>query len=238
FNLMTKKLQKLEKIRKEFIANVSHEFRAPLTSIKGFLEIIKEQNLSHEDIKNSVNIMYKDTKYLEHLLSDLLTLGKLESENISLNKTYIRPKSLISRALNTMKNKINDKNINIKLEIEENLPRIQVDIDRIHQVLINLLDNAVNYSAQDSTITIKAAAAKESDKNVKISVTDQGSGILEEELEKIWQRFYKVDRARKRKQKRGSGLGLAIVKDIIKKHGGQVEVKSTIGKGSTFSFII
>jgi len=235
------KQKKLEKMRKEFVANVSHEFRAPLTSIKGFLEIINDQNLSLDEIKNCIGIMYKDAEYLEHLLSDLLTLGKLESENISLNKEYVSPDSLVSRALKSLKNKLNDKDINIDLLFDENLAQIHVDTNRIHQVLINLLENAINYSPVGGKITINISSissAENSNNKVKFSITDQGPGISEKDMKHIWQRFYKADRSRKREQKRGSGLGLAIVKDIVLKHGGYVEVESALGEGSTFSFTL
>ncbi|MFW5991919.1 MAG: ATP-binding protein [Halanaerobiaceae bacterium] len=237
------KRKKLEKMRKDFVANVSHEFRAPLTSIKGFLEIIKDQKLTPSELKESINIMYKDTEYLEHLLSDLLTLGQLETDTISLNKENTPPWSLIQRATKAMKKKFENKQIKSSVEIEEDLPDIYVDPDRIHQVLINLLENAVNYSPANGKITIKAekvSSAKDSgDKEeVKFSISDQGPGIPESEKEDIWKRFYKVDRARTREQKKGSGLGLAIVKDIISKHDGRVEVESRPGNGSTFSFII
>ncbi|MFW6287505.1 MAG: sensor histidine kinase, partial [bacterium] len=233
--------KKLEKMRKEFVANVSHEFRAPLTSIKGFLEIINDQDLSQEEIKECINIMYKDAEYLEHLLSDLLTLGKLESENILLNKECVSPESLVYRALKSLKNKINDKNVDIDLLFAENLPKIHVDTNRIHQVIINLLDNAINYSPAGGKITIHINpinSAEKSSNKVKISISDQGPGISEADIRHIWQRFYKADRARKREQKRGSGLGLAIVKDIVLKHGGYVEVESAVGEGSTFAFTI
>jgi len=230
------KKKNLEKMRKEFVVNVSHEFRAPLTSIKGFLEIMQEQNLSPDEIKECVNIMYEDAEYLEHLLSDLLVLGQLESENTILHKEYIYPEKLIKRTLKTMKNKFGDKEIHINLELDDNLPEIYVDINRINQVLLNLLENAVNYSPVGGEITISTHLLQEN--RVEFSISDQGPGIPEDEISNIWQRFYKVDRARTRERKKGSGLGLAIVKEIIEKHGGIIDVKSKPGSGSTFSFII
>jgi signal transduction histidine kinase len=239
-NETLKKKKHLEKMRKEFVANVSHEFRAPLTSIKGFLELIKEQNLSKEEIKEYTKIMYQDTEYLEYLLSDLLILSKLESNNLNLSRKYINPEKLL-RVLKTMKNKINEKKINIETEIDNNLPLLYVDINRIHQVLINLIDNAINYSPKMGTITVKIKklnTERKLNNYVKFSISDQGPGIPEREQKNIWQRFYKLDRARTRKKRKGSGLGLAIVKDIIEKHGGEIGLESKPGNGSTFFFIL
>ena len=242
-NETMKKRKKLEKMSKKFVANVSHEFRAPLTSIKGFLEIINDGSLSLDEIKECSKIMYKDAEYLENLLTDLLTLGQLEVKQDSLKKIVTSPEILVSRAIKTMQHKLENKQIKIDLQIEENIPNIKVDPNRIHQVLINLLDNAIIYSPKDRNITIKVAtpSTQQSSKTrekVKFSVIDEGPGIPEDELDNIWQRFYKIDTARTREQKNGSGLGLAIVKDVVLKHGGTVEVDSTLGTGSTFSFII
>ncbi len=243
-NETLKKKRRLEKMSKKFVANVSHEFRAPLTSIKGFLEIINEKDLSLDEIKECTKIMYKDAEYLEHLLTDLLTLGQLEVKSAPLKKEYVSPDTLVYRAVKSMQNKFEDKKIKLHLQFAENLPKIYVDINRIHQVLINLLDNAVIYSPEGGDINIKVTtlSSQKTSKilmnKVKFSITDQGPGIPKEELDNIWQRFYKVDSARTREQTNGSGLGLAIVKDIISKHGGNVEVDSTPGSGSTFSFIV
>lgn len=231
--------KQLEKMRKKFVANVSHEFRAPLTSIKGFLEIMKDQDLSKNDISQYTDIMYKDAIYLENLLTDLLELGKLESKKMVLEKKDADPEDLVKRAINSMKNKINDKKNIIKVDIDKNLGKLHLDVNRIHQVLINLLENAVRYSPENSTIKITVSPLTDEISSKTIfSISDQGTGIAKNELENIWQRFYKVDSARTREQKMGSGLGLAIVKEIVSKHGGDVKAESIPGKGSTFSFII
>ncbi len=238
-----KKKKRLENLRKKFVADVSHEFRAPLTSIKGFLELIKEQNLSRKKIKEYTGIMYEDTEYLEHLLSDLNELGQLESKNISLKKEPVHPEKLISRAIKSLTNKIQEKNITIDKNLESNLCKIKVDKNRIHQVLINLLDNALNHAPENSKITVSVKnlppkEQKNENHKVKFSVTDQGKGIPEQAQSKLWQRFYKVDHARTRENKNGSGLGLAIVKNIIEKHNGEINVESNPEKGTTFSFML
>ena len=249
--------KELEKMRKDFVANVSHEFRAPLTSIKGFMEIIKDQELSKKEIDNYIDIMYKDTKYLEHLLADLIELGKLESQKLSLEKEMTHPKYIISSVLESLENKIKEKNIDLDLNLEENLTKINVDPNRIQQVLINLLENAITYSPRGGTITIRIKNKKDiktntnsekkkgkgnanfsKNRQVEFSIIDEGPGIPKKEQKNIWERFYKVERARTREEKNGSGLGLSIVRDIVQKHGGEVNVESTPGEGATFSFIV
>ncbi|AGB40399.1 signal transduction histidine kinase [Halobacteroides halobius DSM 5150] len=228
----------LERMRREFVANVSHEFRAPLTSIKGFLELLLEHDLDKSEIKQYSQIMYKDTEYLEHLLEDLLILSKCDSKSLSLNKEYVTPNQLINRAVKSSQNKLKKKNLDIKVELADDLPNLYVDSNRIHQVLINLLENAITYSPFNGQIIISVQQYKPDQDVIKFSVTDQGPGISQKEKEKVWQRFYKIDTARTRKEKEGSGLGLAIVKDIISKHGGEVKLESKLGEGTTFSFIL
>lgn len=235
-NRTLEKQKQLEKMQKRFVANVSHEFRAPLTSIKGFLEILLEQDLSREEIQEYVQIMYKDTEHLENLLSDLLVLSKLDTEKDSLNLKKTAPSYLVNEAVESMKNIIEENNMDLKVVIEDELPEIEVDRGRIHQVLINLIENAVNYSKSNSDLIIRVEEIKESNLNVKFSVIDKGIGVPEDEIENIWDRFYKIDTARTREEKKGSGLGLAIVKDIIEKHEGEITVESELNKGSKFIF--
>jgi signal transduction histidine kinase len=232
------KKERLEKMRNEYVANISHEFRAPLTSIKGFLELILEKKVSQKEIENYSKIMYKDTEYLEHLVDDLLTLGRLESEDISLNRENVSIQFLVNRAVNSLKNKFKGKNVEVNIGIDNKTPILYVDKYKIHQVIINILENAISYSPQGETISINVKNNKNSKKNVEISIRDNGPGIPQGSLAKIWQRFYKEDNARTRKDKKGSGLGLAIVKKIVEKHGGEVKVTNNLDKGSTFTFIL
>ncbi|MFO7815922.1 MAG: HAMP domain-containing sensor histidine kinase [Halanaerobiales bacterium] len=235
-NRTLEKQKQLEKMQKQFVANVSHEFRAPLTSIKGFLEILLQQDLSEEEVQKYLNIMYQDTEHLENLLSDLLVLSKLDTDKNLLNINKTQPSFLINEAVKSMKNLIEEKNMNLEINIEEDLPEIEVDRSSIHQVLMNLIENAVNYSEANSDLIIKAEKIDEKDLNIKFSVIDSGIGIPQDEIENIWNRFYKIDTARTRDKKKGSGLGLAIVKDIIEKHGGKIYVESELNKGSKFIF--
>ncbi len=235
-NQTLEKQKALEKMQKQFVANVSHEFRAPLTSIKGFIEIIQERNLCEDDIQEYLDIMYKDTNHLEKLLNDLLVLSKLDTDKESLNFKKTSPKYLVEQALKSLKNIINNKNIKINKDIDDDIKNVKVDQSKIHQVLINLIENAVNYSKPNSIITIKVENTNEDNYNAKFSIIDNGIGIPKNELDNIWKRFYKVDRARTREKEKGSGLGLAIVKDIIEKHKGSIDVKSNVNNGTAFIF--
>ncbi|WP_018250358.1 sensor histidine kinase [Orenia marismortui] len=231
------KKRRLENVRKEFVANVSHEFRAPLTTIKGFLEIILGQDLEQDELREYLEIMYKDTEYLEYLLEDLLVLSRLDSKRIILNKENIHPKVLVKRAVSSLQSKFKSKSLKVKLKISESLPKIFVDVNRMHQVLINLLDNGINYSPEGGRIEIMVDFS-ENQQGVRFSIADEGIGIATKDLDKIWQRFYKVDSARTREAKKGNGLGLAIVKEIINKHDAKIKVVNNSHGGATFSFVI
>lgn len=230
-----KKKKRLEKMRKEFVADISHEFRAPLTSIKGFLELFLENDLSKKEIKDYAQIMHHDTEYLEHLVHDLLILGKLDSENIEINVEKTSLNEIIEQTLNSLQTKLDNKDIKIKKTTDPELPLIKVDKMRLHQVMINLLENAISYSPEKGKIFIEV---EKIGSEIKVSVIDEGPGLPDDKIDKIWQRFYKIDKARTRTKQKGSGLGLSIVKNIIKKHDGRVEVENTSGKGAKFSFYI
>ncbi len=227
--------RKLEKMRKEFVADISHEFRAPLTSIKGFLELFIEEDLNEKEIKKYAKIMYSDTNYLEHLVKDLLTLGRLDSENTPLKLEKIDLEKIINQTINSLKTKFHKKNIKIIKRIPDRLPFIRAEKMSIKRVIINLLENAITYSPENSNIIVKVSIILD---ELKISIIDEGPGIPEDKLENIWNRFYKIDKARTRKEKKGSGLGLSIVKNIIKQHGGRVEAKNKKNKGAEFSFYL
>ena len=231
------KKQRLERMRKEFIANISHEFRAPLTSIKGFLELFMDNNLTNQNIKKYSEIMYSDTQYLEHLVNDLLTLGNLDSENTPLNLEKLNIKKTIENILNSLKTKLDEKNIKIKKDLPDEIPLIKADNMNIKRVLINLLENAITHSPENSFIIIRG---KIIENEIKISIIDEGPGIPENKLNEIWNRFYKIDKARTRKDTddSGSGLGLSIVKSIIQQHGGRVQATNTENKGAKFSFYL
>lgn len=228
FNNVTR-LKKLERVRKEFVGNVSHELRTPITIIKGFIETLEDGAIdSPEDARNFISIMHSHANRLATILEDLLYLSKIEHEqNIPFD--YAELKSVIEKAVETCEQTAQIKNIKIEIDCDQHL-KLLINPPLIEQALTNLLDNAIKYSENNSKITIKAQL---SSKEITLSITDQGCGIPESHLPHLFQRFYRVDKARSRKMG-GTGLGLAIVKHIAQAHEGRVSVTSKHNSGSTF----
>jgi signal transduction histidine kinase len=232
-----KKKNRLEKLRKEYIANISHEFRTPLSSIKGFTEIIEEQDLNQTQLKNYSSIMKNEAEHLQYLVEELLILGQLDSDGIKLNIKRVKLKDLISFAINSLETEIKKKNIKIKGNYKNNNLVIKVDPNKFKEVFINLIDNAVKHSPENSRIEIttqKINNQKKEIENVKILIKDEGKGIEEEKQDKVWERFYKVDESRSKNDSNGTGLGLAIVKDIIDKHHAEINVQNNRQGGASF----
>ncbi len=220
-------IKKLDEIKKDLIINISHELKTPLTAIKGFVETLEEE----EDIKNKryIEIIKNHIDRLMEIIHKTLFLSELEVKEPALELENINLKELIFDIILIFEKRLKEKKIDLKIEIEENLPKFKVDRFKMEQVFINLIDNAVKYTERGE---IKISARMENN-NIKIEIQDTGEGILEEHLPRIFERFYVVDKARDRK-KGGAGLGLAIVKHIIFLHNGKIEVKSEKGKGTKF----
>ena len=232
-----KKKNRLENFRKEYISNISHEFRTPLSSIKGFSEIINDQNLNKKQLKKYSSIIKDEAEHLQYLVEELLLLGQLDSNEIKLQKQEVRLEKLINFALSSLENKIKNKNINLKKTFQKNKILIKVDPNKFKEVFINLIDNAVKHSPENSRIEIitqKINNPKNEIENVKILIKDEGKGIEEEKQDKVWERFYKVDESRSRNDSNGTGLGLAIVKDIINKHQAEINVQNNRQGGASF----
>ncbi len=230
-NITEKKM--LEEMRSEFVANVSHELRTPLTSIRGFAETLLDgANEEPEVARQFLEIIYHETKRLSRLIDELLNLSRIEDPKFVLNRQHVDMANLIKRTAAMFKHRAKEKNIAIKIEIADNLPVVQGDPDMLRQVLINLMDNAFNYTQPGGQI--RASAVFEHGE-LKVDVQDNGMGISPENLSRLFERFYRVDKARSR-ELGGTGLGLAIVKHIVDVHHGKVQVESKIGRGSTFSF--
>jgi len=228
-------LRRLEQIRQDFVANVSHELRTPISSIKGYAETLLEGALEDKDnAREFINIIYQDSDRLASLINDLLDLSKIESGKMKMLLVPFDAVSLIKRAVTVIENQAKAKTIALKLDLPPNLPKIKADETRFSQVMINLLDNAIKYSSEGGSVTIYAKTVNGA---LQIDITDTGIGISEKDLPRIFERFYRVDKARSR-ELGGTGLGLSIVKHIVQAHGGQVWVKSELGQGSTFSFTI
>jgi len=228
-------LRRLERMRQDFVANVSHELRTPLSNIKGYSETllggaIRDDSNSREFIKT----IHDESERLSNIINDLLDISRLESGKVKIALIPVEAGESIKKAATVLKNFAAGKSINIELSIPDDLPKISADEGRFTQALLNLLDNAIKYTPERGSIRINAL--KEGG-FVRIEVTDTGVGIPEKDLPRIFERFYRVDKARSR-ELGGTGLGLSIVKHIIQAHGGEVWVKSVLGKGSTFSFIV
>ncbi len=231
------KIRNLEKIRKDFVANVSHELRTPLTAIKGFVETlfdIEDEN-NKEDRKRFLKIIIKHVNRLDSILEDLLALAKIENrdnkKDIFLEEKNL--KNLIDTVRQIVQAKAAAKKITIELFVDDQII-IKIDKHLIEQALINLIDNAIKYSKKETSIQI-ATCIK--DNELLISVIDNGTGIPKKHLSRIFERFYRVDKARSR-ELGGTGLGLSIVKHIATAHKGRVSVQSMPGKGSTFTIYL
>ncbi len=227
--------KKLEEMRSEFVANVSHELRTPLTSIKGFAETLLEGALEEPAVaRRFLEIIDKETERLSRLIDELLNLSKLENQKTVPNWQPLNMAALIERVVDIFQPRASEKNQNIYVDLPDDLPEVQGDPDMLSQVLINLIDNAVSYTQCGGEIRITASVKGG---EMKVDVSDNGIGIPPESLPRIFERFYRVDKARSREHG-GTGLGLSIVKHIVDAHGGSVQVESKVGVGSTFSFVL
>ena len=226
-------LRKLENMRKDFAANVSHEIKTPLTAIKGFVETLRIGGKAEpKETDRFLAIIDKHVNRLTAIIEDLMKLSKIEQqdEKSDIHLTESSVKSVISSAIQTCREKAKAKKITIDLACPEDIS-LQCDSRLMTQAMVNLLDNAINYSNEKSDIKISASLK---DDELMIRVQDHGIGIPKENLSRLFERFYRVDKARSR-ELGGTGLGLAIVKHIAQAHGGRVSVDSILGKGSTFS---
>ena len=219
-------IKRLENMRSQFVANVTHELKTPLTSIKGFAETLKYVKDDKTRIK-FLDIINKESERLSRLISDILVLSKIESCPIEENDDFL-PGTVLEEVYNIVKNEAMAKNINIIINEKNNI-RLNGSKDRFTQVVLNLMENAIKYSEENTQITVNSY--EEIDIYV-LDVIDSGIGIPMEDIPRIFERFYRVDKSRKRG---GTGLGLAIVKHIVKSFGGDVFVQSTLGVGSKFT---
>ncbi len=233
-------LRRLEKIRKDFVANVSHELRTPLTSIKGYVEALLD-GATDDPVasKNFLDIILKQSDRLNLIIEDLLELSKIESGRVSLKEEPLELQSLVERTLSMVKPMADKKRHHLITAIMPSLPSVAGDEGRLAQVLTNLLDNAIKYTPAGGTITVSAALAPSSEASqrpvnaIDLSVSDTGMGIPEQDRPRVFERFYRVDKARSR-ELGGTGLGLAIVKHIVEGHGGHVWVEANHPQGSRF----
>lgn len=229
-------LNERENYRREFLGNISHELKTPLFSVQGYLLTLIEGGIDDENIRDKyLNRINKSVDRLIYLVRDLDMISELEKGRINIQNNPFNIVALAQDVIDLLEIKAENKEIKITLNHPSNYAlKVMGDIEKIQQVLINLVVNAINYSDENTEIKIEF---QETEERVKIMVKDQGVGIKSDDLERIFERFYRVDKSRNRNQG-GSGLGLAIVKHILEAHHQKINVQSKVGKGSNFYFFL
>ena len=229
------RLKQADEIRRDFVANVSHELRTPLSIFHGNLETLLEPgDLDEDETRHIYEVMKRHSDRLNLLVNDLLSLARLESKEANLQLAEIRLRDFLEGVTRDWAKRLAGKNLRLELQVPDNFPTVHADERRLEEVVHNLLDNAVKYSHQNGRIVLNAGAP---DQEVVLSVCDEGVGIAANDLPRIFERFYRADRARSR-ELGGTGLGLSIVKHIAQLHGGRVEAESVVGQGTTIRVIL
>jgi len=231
-NYMAKKLDTMEEDQKNFLSNVSHDFRSPLTSIKGYAEAIKDGTIPYEMQDKYLDIILFETNRLTKLTQNILSLNSWDSTSMRLELSTFPLHTMVTPIVDSLENKCLKRKVHIRVESPTDTYMVNADKEKMEQVLYNLLDNAIKFSHSDSTIILKVYSKND---KIFISVKDSGIGISKDSLDKIWDRFYKTDASRG-KDKTGSGLGLSITKEIINAHGENINVISTENVGTEFIF--
>ena len=222
--------ERLEIVRQEFLSNVSHELRTPLTAILAFVETL--QNGALEDVESSqrfLSIIGKNASRMHGLIDDILELTAIEGGNVQLRRSSVKLRDLVAEVISSLSDKAAEHHVILVNEVDSSVV-VKVDARRLERMLTNLVDNGIKFGGDDATVKIRY----ESDSRDKIIVEDDGEGIPSQHLERVFERFYRVDRARSRDMG-GTGLGLAIVKHLALLHGGEVTVTSELGKGTSFT---
>ncbi len=228
------RLKQLERTREDFVANVSHELRTPLSLIKGYVETLLDGARNNPEVaERFLKIIDRNTQRLDLLIQDLLTISALESGRMKLNLQPVELPSLAAKVLADLHAMADNKNVSL-INVLPDLTAV-ADANRLDQVFANLVDNAIKYGKANGSVTV--GGQKLAGGRLEIFVQDDGPGIPAESLDRVFERFYRVDKARSRDQG-GTGLGLSIVKHIVHAHGGEVRVASELGKGSTFYFTL
>ena len=224
-------LKKMDQVRRDFVANVSHELRTPLSILRGYIEtLLDNPKTSREELSRILGVMERHSKRLDLLAQDLLTLAQLESANPNLQLGNVDLPSFFGEVIRDWEKKLAKKQLNVIVDVSPGLPPIRADRARLQEALYNVLDNAVKYSREHGEIRL---VARQRDEEIILSVSDDGIGISKEDLPRIFERFYRADKARTAENIRGTGLGLAIVKHVAQLHSGVVEAESELGKGTT-----
>lgn len=229
------RLKELEIIRQDFVANVSHELRTPLTTIKGYAETLLEGALKEEVASQFVQVIKRHTDRLTKIVEDLLMLSKIESKEFQLKIEFISLPDFINDVIDFVKEAAEKKEISISQSKITSSQAVGADRNYLEQIFINLLDNAIKYTHEGGKVTI--SAIEKNKREIQFSIEDDGMGIPREDIPRIFERFYRVDKGRSQ-ELGGTGLGLSIVKHLVQAHGGRVWVESQLGEGSTFYFTL
>lgn len=228
-------IRRLERLRRDFVANVSHELKTPITSIKGFIETLLSGALSQrEQSEKFLRMMEEDTQRLIRLVDDILELSKIESGEILLKKENCDLSREVEKVIEKLKRLADEQGITLESQIPADCPGVLADRDKLAQLFLNLADNAIKFSLLGGKVLF---SARQENSMIQISVSDTGRGIPAQSISRVFERFYRVDTGRSRDQG-GTGLGLAIVKHLVEAHGGTVGCESELGKGSTFFFTL
>jgi signal transduction histidine kinase len=232
FNAMADALEKLELMRRTFVANVSHELKSPLTSMRGYIQGVLDHNIDREEEEKYLRIALDETERMNRLINELLDLSQIQTGQFSMKFRVFDINETIRRVLIAREDQINEKGMDVEVDFEREECLVEGDPDRLQQVVINLLDNAIKFNRPGGLITLKTWQFKDL---VYVKVADQGPGIPSEEIPHIWEPFYQTDKSRSGK-KSGTGLGLSIVKKIIEGHEQNIWLNSQTGEGSAFIF--
>jgi len=233
FNDMAEQVAVTQQAQRDFLANVSHDLRTPLTSIQGFSQAIAEGVASDpEAARRAAQIIHDETARLHRMVESLLDLARLEAGQLELRRQSLALGDLLRGVGESLSVKARENQLHLMLAIPPDLPRVLGDGDRLAQVFTNLLDNAIKHTPPGGSVTLSAKAAGS---GVTVTVRDTGEGIPPDELSRIFERFYQVDKSRRRDRQTGLGLGLSIARQIVEAHGGTIKADSTVGQGSTFT---
>lgn len=235
FNAMADQLKDLEATRRSFVANVSHELRSPLTSMKGFLEAMQDGTIGPEEYDKYIDIVLSETKRMAVMVNDLLDLARIESGKTAIKLEIFDINELIRRTLITFEARIYERHLDVDVKFAQEQYYVEADSAQISQVLRNIIDNAIKYTPENCKLRIATYAMR---REIYVRIQDSGPGIPEKDVPHVFDRFYKVEKAHTPTKQSGTGLGLSIVKRIIDQHNQTITLKSAVGKGCTFTFTL
>ncbi|MDP1713849.1 MAG: HAMP domain-containing sensor histidine kinase [Anaerolineales bacterium] len=236
FNAMIARMQAGQKSQREFVANVSHELKTPLTSVQGFAQAILDGTAdANESRQQAAQVIYTESGRMHRMVLDLLDLARLDAGTADITMTPVNMPALLNAIAEKFSPQLQRTGVNIEVNVPSNLPAVPADGDRMAQVFTNLVDNALKFTPRAGLISLRASVENN---EMLISVIDTGAGIPEESQAQIFERFYQADPARRGGEKHGAGLGLAIAYEIVQAHGGRISVRSRLGEGTTFDVFL